>query len=96
MAVNALTNRVYRIGEFRVDTRNRLLLRGSETVAVTPKAFDLLVLFIESRGMLLKKDELIERLWGSTVVEESNLARNVSFLRKALGEQGASFIVSGD
>ena len=71
-------------------------MRGSETVAVTPKAFDLLVLFIESRGMLLKKDELIERLWGSTVVEESNLARNVSFLRKALGEQGASFIVSGD
>lgn len=80
------TNGLYRFGEFRVDVKNRLLLRGSETVPITPKAFDLLLLFIEDRGTLLEKDELIERLWGNTVVEESNLARNISFLRKALGE----------
>ncbi|MEP6913837.1 MAG: winged helix-turn-helix domain-containing protein [bacterium] len=86
MAVNASSKRLYRFGEFRVDIKNRLLLRGLETIHLTPKAFDLLVLFIESDGTLLEKDELIERLWGSTVVEESNLARNVSFLRKALGE----------
>jgi DNA-binding winged helix-turn-helix (wHTH) protein/TolB-like protein/Tfp pilus assembly protein PilF len=86
MALNASAKGVYRFGEFRVDVRNRLLFRGSETIPVTPKAFDLLVLFIGSSGTLLEKDELIERLWGSTTVEESNLARNVSFLRKALGE----------
>lgn len=87
MAVNASSSRrLYRFGEFRVDVKNRLVLRGSEAVPLTPKAFDLLVLFIESDGTLLEKGELIERLWGSTVVEESNLARNVSFLRKALGE----------
>jgi len=86
MAVNASSRSLYRFGEFRVDIKNRLLLRGSESVPLTPKAFDLLVIFIESDGTLLEKDELIERLWGSTAVEESNLARNVSFLRKALGE----------
>lgn len=80
------TNGLHRFGEFRVDAKNRLLLRGSETIPITPKAFDLLLLFIENSGTLLEKDELIERLWGSTVVEESNLARNISFLRKALGE----------
>ncbi|HEY6120196.1 MAG TPA: winged helix-turn-helix domain-containing protein [Pyrinomonadaceae bacterium] len=79
-------NGLYRFGEFRVDPKNRLLLRGSETISITPKAFDLLLLFIENSGTLLEKDELIERLWGHTVVEESNLARNISFLRKALGE----------
>ncbi len=86
MAVNTSSRSLYRFGEFRVDIKNRLLLRGSETIPLTPKAFDLLVLFIQSDGMLLEKDELIERLWGSIAVEESNLARNVSFLRKALGE----------
>lgn len=65
MSSNASTKGVYRFGEFRVDVRNRLLLRGSETVPVTPKAFDLLVLFIGSNGNLLEKDELIERLWGA-------------------------------
>lgn len=80
------TNGHYRFGEFRVDPKNRLLLRGSETISITPKAFDLLLLFIENSGTLLEKDELIQRLWGSTIVEESNLARNISFLRKALGE----------
>ena len=80
------TNGLYRFGEFRVDPKNRLLLRGSETIPITPKAFDLLLLFIENSGTLLEKDELIERLWGKTIVEESNLARNISFLRKALGE----------
>ena len=79
-------NGLYRFGEFRVDVKNRLLLRGSETVPITPKAFDLLLLFIESRGTLLTKGELMERLWGKTVVEENNLARNISFLRKALRE----------
>jgi DNA-binding winged helix-turn-helix (wHTH) protein/TolB-like protein/Tfp pilus assembly protein PilF len=80
------SNGLYRFGEFRVDAKNRLLLRGSETIPITPKAFDLLLLFVENSGTLLRKDELIERLWGRTVVEESNLARNISFLRKALGE----------
>ena len=86
MAVNASTKRVYRFGEFRIDVTNRLLFRGTETVPVTPKAFDLLLLFVENSGTLIEKDELMERLWGSTQVEEGNLARNVSFLRKALGE----------
>ena len=80
------SNGLYRFAEFRVDPKNRLLTRGSETIPITPKAFDLLLLFIENRGTLLEKEELIERLWGDTVVEESNLARNISFLRKALGE----------
>lgn len=87
MAANASTNRLYRFGEFQIDVKNRLLLRGSETVPVTPKAFDLLLLFVENSGSLLEKEEVMERVWGGAFVEEGNLARTVSFLRKALGER---------
>ena len=86
MAVNAPTNRLFRFGEFQVDVKNRLLLRGSEIISITPKVFDLLLLFVANCGSLLEKKELMERIWGDTFVEEANLARNVSFLRKALGE----------
>ena len=47
---------------------------------------DLLLIFVENPGSLLEKEELMERVWGNLFVEEANLARNVSSLRKALGE----------
>ena len=86
MALNALTEKFYRFGEFHIDVKNRLLLRRSEIIPLTPKAFDLLLIFVENPGALLEKEELMERVWGNLFVEEGNLARNVSSLRKALGE----------
>ena len=86
MALNALSGKFYRFGEFHIDVKNRLLLRRSEIIPLTPKAFDLLLIFVENPGTLLEKEELMERVWGNLFVEEANLARNVSSLRKALGE----------
>jgi len=86
MALNAVTRRFYRFGEFHIDVKNRLLLRRTEIIPLTSKAFDLLLIFVENPGTLLEKEELMERVWGSLFVEEANLARNVSSLRKALGE----------
>ncbi len=43
-------------------------------------------MLIESRGQVLEKEALLARIWPDTVVEENNLARNISALRKALGE----------
>jgi len=86
MAVGAFNGQLYRFGEFHIDVKNRLLLRRSEVIPLTSKAFDLLLIFIENPGSLLEKEELMERVWGNLFVEEANLARNVSSLRKALGE----------
>src|SRR5262245_55284663 len=86
MALNAVTRRFYRFGEFHIDVKNRLLLRRTEIIPLTPKAFDLLLIFVENPGTLLEKEELMELVWGNLFVEEANLARNVSSLRKALGE----------
>ena len=41
---------------------------------------------VEQRDCVLTKDELLQRIWGDTVVEEGGLTRNISILRKALGE----------
>ena len=65
----------------------RLLLRDGESVPLTPKAFDTLVLLVERRGQLLEKDELMKALWPDSFVEEANLTVNISALRKALGER---------
>ena len=85
---------LYEFGQFRLDPQERLLLRDGEPVALTPKAFDMLLVLVENGGRLLEKEELMRRLWPDSFVEEGNLAQNVSMLRRALGEgpEGQKFI----
>jgi len=73
-------------GPFLIDIAERVLRRDGETVPITPKAFDVLVALIEKPGQLISKEELLQKVWPDTFVEESNLAYNIFALRKALGE----------
>jgi DNA-binding winged helix-turn-helix (wHTH) protein/Tfp pilus assembly protein PilF len=77
----------YRFGPFSVDAGKRLLLRSGEPVPLAPKVLDTLLALIENRDRVLSKDELLEQVWGDTIVEEGGLTRNISVLRKALGEK---------
>ena len=77
----------YEFGPFCLDGNKKLLWRDGEPVALTPKVLDTLLSLIELRDRVVTKDELLERVWGGTVVEEGGLARNISILRKALGEK---------
>ncbi|HQU82782.1 MAG TPA: winged helix-turn-helix domain-containing protein, partial [Pyrinomonadaceae bacterium] len=76
----------YRFKEFRLDAAERMLLRGTSSISLTPKAFDVLEILVERNGRLVEKDELLKLVWEDTFVEESNIARVVHSLRKILGE----------
>lgn len=76
----------YRFGNYRLLPFERLLLRDSRPVPLTPKVFDTLLVFIQNSGRLLSKDELMRLIWGDTVVEEGNLTQNIFVIRKILGE----------
>lgn len=78
--------RLYEFGPYRVDTTDRLLLKEGKVVPLSPKVFDILLAFVERSGRVLDKDELMQEVWPDTFVEEGNLARNVSTLRRALGD----------
>src|SRR5688500_12538528 len=85
---------VFAFGPFVLDRDRRLLARDGRAVSVTPKAFDLLVILVERGGAAVSKEELMSTLWPETAVEESNLAFQVSTLRKALGADGARCIAT--
>src|SRR5258706_13727666 len=84
--MNKSTKQVYKFGPYRLDCGERRLLRDGASVSVTPKVFDTLLVLVENGGHLVDKDELMKRLWPDTFVEEVTLARNISDLRKALGD----------
>ncbi len=76
----------YEFGPFHLDPARRLLLRDGRPVALTPKAFDTLLLLIQRNGELVSKDELMHTLWSDSHVDDANLTQTVFMLRKALGE----------
>lgn len=76
----------YAFGPFVLDTGGRQLLRYDQPVAITARVFDILCALVEAAGEPLDKRQLTERVWGRVVVEEGNLARNVSTLRRILEE----------
>jgi Tol biopolymer transport system component/DNA-binding winged helix-turn-helix (wHTH) protein len=77
---------LYVFGLFVADPVRRLLRRQGEIVALTPKAFEVLIALIERRGEIVEKDELLTLVWPNTIVEENNLARHVSTLRRVFHE----------
>lgn len=88
------TNKIYEFGKFRLDPGERLLFDGKDTIALAPKVFDTLLLLVENGGHALGKEEMMEKIWADSFVEENNLAQNISILRKTLGASagGAKFI----
>ncbi|HEV8130082.1 MAG TPA: tetratricopeptide repeat protein [Acidobacteriota bacterium] len=86
----------YEFGPYLLDPREHALLRGSEIVPLTPKAFDLLLVLVERQGHLIEKDELLKVVWPDSFVEEANLSYTVSAIRKALGdgEEGQKYIAT--
>jgi eukaryotic-like serine/threonine-protein kinase len=83
------TPELYEFGPFLLDPTERRLLRGNETVELTPKAFDTLLLLVRNSGRLIKKEEFLARLWPDSFVEEGSLSNNIFLLRRALGEDPA-------
>jgi DNA-binding response OmpR family regulator len=75
-----------RFGRFWVIPGARQLFVDGRTVEVGSRAFDLLVVLLSARGTVVNKREIIDRVWPSTVVDESNLRFQMAALRRALGE----------
>jgi len=74
----------FRFGSFVLDPSTRQLLRDGSEVALSPKAFQLLLLLVTNRSRAMSRDELQQALWPSTFVLETNLAGLVAEVRRAL------------
>ena len=76
----------FEFGPFQFDLTSRVLTCGGESIGLTPKATEILVLLVSNAGQLVEKDELLRVVWPDTFVEESNLTQNIFILRRALGD----------
>jgi predicted ATPase/DNA-binding winged helix-turn-helix (wHTH) protein len=74
-----------RFGHFELHPAERMLRVRGEPVALGSRAFDLLLVLAERHERLVTKQELLDLVWPGLVVEEHNIATQISTLRKLLG-----------
>jgi predicted ATPase/DNA-binding winged helix-turn-helix (wHTH) protein len=63
----------------------RDVFKEGVALRIGTRAFDILELLIRHQGQLVSKEQILQRVWPDTVVEENNLQVHISALRKALG-----------
>ena len=84
--MNDLRGGMFAFGPFRLDSGQRMLWRNGDHLPLTPKEFETLLVLVENAGQLVGKEDIISRVWPDTFVSDSSLTRNVSVLRKVLGD----------
>jgi DNA-binding winged helix-turn-helix (wHTH) protein len=77
----------FSFGPFTLDDEARQLLRETEPIHLSPKAFELLKALVEARPRALSKAELHERLWPNTFVTDANLGILIAEIRSALDDE---------
>jgi TolB-like protein/DNA-binding winged helix-turn-helix (wHTH) protein/tetratricopeptide (TPR) repeat protein len=81
---------MYRFDDFLADPKSWRLSRGGQEIHLEPVVLKLLIYLIENRERLVTRQELMDTVWGDTVISESALTKAVARLRRALGDDSAT------
>jgi DNA-binding winged helix-turn-helix (wHTH) protein len=86
----------WRFADFRLDPDNACLWRGTQSITLTPKAFDVLHCLVIHADRLVTKDTLLDAVWPETAVSDVVVRVAIGELRKALGDtaQAPRFIAT--
>jgi len=83
------------VDPFRLDLHERTVTRDGKTVELTPREFQLFLLFMENPDQVLSRAMLAERVWGYHFDTGTNVIDvYVNYLRRKLGHSGEKFLVA--
>lgn len=83
----------YIFGPYSLDAQQRMLLLGGSPVPLPLKAYETLLALVQSAGRVVLKQDLLDRVWPDSFVEENSLSQNISLLRRTLTEPpGTNYI----
>ncbi len=80
-------NKAYKFSDFILDKRSIAVYHKNIQIQISSRAFEILSFLIERRGEVVEKDEILERVWKDSFVEEANLPVHISAIRRVLQER---------
>jgi len=85
--------RILVFGDLSLDRETREVTRGERTVALTPREFELLELFIGHPRQVFSREAILNRIWGYEYVGDANVIEaHISALREKLGDRDRTLI----
>ena len=82
----------YRVGQFLLDTSDRVIRSNGKVHTLAPKEFDFLLLLVEHPGEVVDKEKIHATLWRDAIVTDGNLTQYVYRLRGLLGNEAIQTI----
>lgn len=97
------TNNEIAFQDIRVNTKMRLVLKANKEVPLTPKEYELLLILIQNRNVVLYREDLFEKVWEREFTGDSRtLDLHIQRLRKKLDDKdiiksvyGIGYIIKG-
>jgi DNA-binding winged helix-turn-helix (wHTH) protein/TolB-like protein len=83
---------VYEFGKFMLDPREKTLFTDGAPLHLPAKEFETLLLLVENNNRALSKEEMMRAIWRDAFVEETNLVKQISRLRKIFNTNGQQYI----
>jgi DNA-binding winged helix-turn-helix (wHTH) protein/predicted ATPase len=86
----------WRFADFRLDPANACLWRGTQPLALTPKAFEVLHYLVSHPDRVVSKDELLDAVWPETAISDAVVRIAIGEVRRTLGDaaQAPCFIAT--
>src|SRR5215831_3062693 len=87
-----LAHQIHSFDNFTLDLTRGCLLRDGEEIKLRPQTFATLKFLVENSGRLISKDELIKAVWPEWNASDNQLARCLSEVRLALGDEAQHYL----
>jgi DNA-binding winged helix-turn-helix (wHTH) protein len=79
---------ILRFANCELDLARIVLRRDGNEVKLEPRAFDVLAYLVQHRGAVVRKEELLDEVWGDRFVTESALTTRIKAVRQAVDDDG--------
>lgn len=80
----------YKFADIVIDVADFRVRKSGELQKITPRAFEVLLYFVEHRGRVIEKQEIFEQIWQETFVSDNALTRIVKEIRQVIGDSASS------
>jgi predicted ATPase/DNA-binding winged helix-turn-helix (wHTH) protein len=84
---------VIRFADCELNLDRIVLRRGGNEIRIEPQVFDVLAYLVEHRGAVVRKEELLDAIWGDRFVSESALTTRIKAARQAVGDDGSQQLI---
>ena len=98
--INARVRRVKKsskleVGGIKLDLDKHICYKNGKQINLTPREFDILSLILSKKGAIVKREEVLTKIWGTDVsLETRTIDMHINSIRKKIADTNASVIVT--